>query len=230
VKTEAAPESETPPESAVVVEEVSSEKEEPPAPARPETEPPPDIEAEIEAEEMEEAPKREVLDLDALERRDVFTDREWEILARFRELFSKAYRNIPVWVQGRTLTTDPERISGLLEEAKKRRDGGDEAGCREHLTRLYQEALDVKVRFGRTGRKVRQFLETIARRAGWVLGGKKIEKDDLEEGVMLIMSHEPALEECRQLMGGGADARERAPSFLASILMESSPAFRRRGE
>ncbi len=88
----------------------------------------------------------------------------------------------------------------------------------------------MKVRLGRTGRKVRQFLETIARRTGWVLGGRKVDKEDIDEGVMVVMSHDPAMQECRQLMGGGAEARERAPAFLASILMESSSAFRRGGE
>jgi hypothetical protein len=221
---EAAPEEEEEDEAVEVEPVPEEEEEEDAAPA----EPAPEEEEEDGAEpEKPEGPAPETAP--SVEVEAVFTDTEWEVLGRFREMFARAYRNIPPWVVGRTLRENPDKVRTLVDEAEALRGKGDDVGFRDRLSQLYQETLDVKVRHGRKARKVGQFIETIARRAGRTLSGKPVEMADLAEGVLGILSHEPFLEECLALMEGGAEARERAPVFLFSVLLSASPAFRERG-
>ncbi|MHC4778903.1 MAG: hypothetical protein ACYTFG_10050 [Planctomycetota bacterium] len=191
-----------------------------------------EVEAPIEEETPIEAdvPPRTGAPFEAAPPQEVFTDGEFETIDLFREMFTKAYRNIPPWARGLTMREDPGGVRRALDRAAGLRAEGDESGCRERLSRLYQETLEVKVKHGRTGRKVQQFLETIARRAGWRLGGRKVEKSDLDDGVLAVMVHEPFMSQCRELMGGGTGARDKAPGFLEIVLTSSSRAFRDRKE
>ncbi len=116
-------------------------------------------------------------------------------------------------------------VSSLVREAVRLRATEDKASFRDCMGKLYQETLAVKVQHGQAGKKVQEYLETVARRAGWQIGDRPLNTDLVEEAVTGVLMSREWLEECLTLMRGGAGSRERSPAFLAEVLAVMAPGW-----
>ncbi|GEM_PF-3366151 len=173
-------------------------------------------------EAAEEAPGGEARELEEM----LFSPEGSRTISAFRRMFRAQYRNIPSWVVSRTYVEEPQKVKRLVEEAVEREAQGDDAGYRNRLSKLYEETLTVKIRHGRTGRKVAQFLESTARRAAWRLEGMPVDAGMVEEAQMAVMALAPRLERCRALMRGDGGSFEQAKAFLAEMVRKARGLFR----
>ena len=142
---------------------------------------------------------------------------EMEVFNLLRTLFNNAYRNVPSSILASAYKENPSEIARLVSEAMAVRDKSS-AAFSDIMGQIYRETLAVKVRHGMLGKKVGEFLETVARRSGWRIGGKAVDSGMLEEACVGIILNDRWKEECVLLMRGGQEARERSPRFLSRIL------------